>query len=127
MSSPISEGRKEAAKTYLEQTKLLVTLASAFLFAPAGLVAILKDRSAAGLTVKQLSWFIVAEICFVVSVLAGYIVLGTLAGSQDAGKFDIFRPATRCFSLLQFGAYLAGLIMFIGLAVVFVSGSSHSP
>jgi hypothetical protein len=33
----VSEGKKEASKTYLEQTKLLVTLSSAFLFAPAGL------------------------------------------------------------------------------------------
>jgi len=57
----VPEGKKEACKTYLEQTKLLVTLASAFLFAPAALIGILKDKPL-GLTNAQLTWFIIAEI-----------------------------------------------------------------
>jgi hypothetical protein len=118
--TPISEAKKEACKTYLEQTKLLVTLASAFLFAPAALVGILKDKTQVGLTNAQIIWFIVAEVFFILSVLAGYIVLGSVTGSQHSGEFNVFRPATRCFSLLQFGFYLAGLIVFIGLALAFV-------
>src|SRR2546430_4416380 len=47
-----------------------------------------------------------AEALFVLSVLAGYIVLGSLVGSQDEGKFDVFRTATRLWSLLQFGLYV---------------------
>jgi hypothetical protein len=116
----VSEGKKEACKTYLEQTKLLVTLASAFLFAPAALIGILKDKPQTGLTDAQFTSFIIAEILFISSVLFGYIVLGSLAGSQNSGHFDVFRPATRCFSLLQFGTYLAGLIVFIRLILVFV-------
>jgi hypothetical protein len=67
----ISDSQKESCKTYVEQTKLLVTLASAFLFGPAALIGILKDRAAAGLTGWQLRWFITAELCFIVSVVAG--------------------------------------------------------
>src|ERR1041384_2526956 len=61
----MSEGKKEAVKTYIEQTKLLVTLASAFLFAPAGLVGILKDKSAAGLSQSQVCTFIFVEVFFI--------------------------------------------------------------
>ena len=117
----IPDGKKEACKTYLEQTKLLVTLASAFLFAPAGLVTIMKDKASARLTYVQIGWFIAAEVCFIFSVLAGYVVLGSLAGSQDDDSFNVFRTATRLFSLLQFGAYVVGLVLFIALAVTLVT------
>src|SRR5579872_3513387 len=95
----VSEGKKEAVKTYLEQTKLLVTLSSAFILAPAGLVAVLKERTSVGLTNSQLFWFVVAEIFFIASVLAGYVVLGTIAGYQHADRFDVYRKATRYSSL----------------------------
>jgi hypothetical protein len=116
----IPEGKKEATKTYLEQTKLLVTLASAFLFAPAGLIGILKDRTQAGITKAEVSWLVAAEICFIVSVLSGYVALGSLAGSQDSGDFDVYRPATRRSSLIQFVSYVLGLVLFIILAIVVV-------
>jgi len=114
------EGKKEAVKTYIEQTKLLVTLSSAFLFAPAALIAILKDRAAANLTASQLRWFVIAEVCFIVSVLAGYIVLATISGWQNVGRFDVYRPATRWWSLAQFFTYLLGLIVFFILAVALI-------
>ena len=112
------ENKKEAIRTYIEQTKLLVTLASAFLLAPAGLVAVFKERASVGITTAEAIAFVVAEGAFVASVLIGYVVMGTIAGSQDDGSFDVYRPATRWFSLAQFGLYLAGLIVFIVLGVV---------
>ena len=42
-ADPNLDGKKEACKTYIEQTKLLVTLASAFIFAPAVLIPLFKD------------------------------------------------------------------------------------
>jgi hypothetical protein len=116
-TGPISEGKKEACKTYLEQTKLLVTLASAFLFAPAGLIAIVKDRPALKISSTDFTWFVVTEALFVVSVLAGYVAIGSVTGSQDSEAFNVFRPATRISSLIQFGCYLLGIILFIALAV----------
>jgi hypothetical protein len=116
MNANVNEGKKEAVKTYVEQTKLLVTLASAFLFAPPALIAILKDRPLVHITPAQFRWFIGAEGCFIISVLSGYIVLATIAGWQDLGRFNVYRPATQCWSLIQFFSYLAGLIIFLVLA-----------
>jgi hypothetical protein len=119
-SGNIDEGKKEAVKTYVEQTKLLVTLASAFLFAPPALVGILKDRAVAHITPAQFRWLVGAEVCFIVSVLAGYIVLATIAGWQHKGEFDVYRFATQFWSVVQFFAYLIGLIVFLGLAIALV-------
>jgi hypothetical protein len=116
----VNEGRKEATKTYVEQTKLLVTLASAFLFAPPALVGILKDRPVIHITPAQFRWLVAAEICFIVSVLAGYIVLATIAGWQHLGRFDVYRCATQFWSLVQFFTYLIGLIVFLGLAIALI-------
>jgi hypothetical protein len=100
----------------------LVTLASAFVIAPAGLVAVLKDRATAGLTNSALLWlFVVAEILFIASVLAGYVVFGTIAGYQAADKFDVYRPATMYASLGQIATYLIGLVVFMFFAVLLSS------
>jgi hypothetical protein len=114
-SDPASEGKKEACKTYIEQTKLLVALASAFLFAPAGVFVLLKDRGEAKIETLDLAWFIVLELLFVISVVAGYVALGALAGSQHDGKFNVHRPAIRVSSLVQFFSYIAGIAVFAWL------------
>lgn len=110
-SDPRLDGRKEACKTYIEQIKLLVTLASAFLFAPAAIFGLFDKNSYVerGLV----GGFVGAEIAFVLSVLSGYIALGSVSGSQDAGTFDVFRPATRGWSLAQFAFYLVGIALFV--------------
>lgn len=128
MTDPTSDdGKKEAVKTYLEQTKLLVTLASAFILAPAGLVAVLKERTTVGLASSQLFWFVIAEVLFIASVMAGYVVLGTIAGSQDANRYDVYRLATRCASLAQITAYLFGLSVFIYLAFILAASTPVVP
>lgn len=104
---PISnlDDRKESCKSYLEQTKLLVTLASAFLLPPAFIYTVLK--------VATLNYLLISEGSFVASVFFGYIVFGSIAGSQRSGEYDVYRPATRVSSLLQIGAYLVGLVFFV--------------
>jgi hypothetical protein len=111
------DGKKEACKTYIEQTKLLVTLASAFLVAPAALVTILNGKDATDLDECEIIWFLSIEILFIFSVLSGYCVLGSLAGSQDQGSFDVFRTATRWLSLLQFVSYILGIFVFVMLTL----------
>jgi hypothetical protein len=83
------------------------------------LIGILKDRGTAGVTGWELRLFIAAEVCFILSVLAGYVVLGSLTGSQYDGHFDVYRPTTFWVSRFQFATYVIGLIVFIGLALVF--------
>jgi hypothetical protein len=99
------DNRKEACKTFVEQTKLLVTLASAFVVAPAAAQAILD--------LKIDKWIIGAESLFIASVLGGYIALASVAGSQADGSFDVYRSATQWFGRIQFFSYLLGLLIFM--------------
>jgi hypothetical protein len=116
MSAPDPLAHKKAAcATYIEQTKLLVTLASAFVVAPPGLAAFLKDRSPSGLSTLPVGPFLLTEALLIASVLAGYVVLGSVAGSQSSGTYDVYRPATRIVSIIQLGLYLVGLMGFIFL------------
>jgi hypothetical protein len=123
-SGTVLENKKEACNTYIEQTKLLVTLASAFLVAPLAGLALVKGAEKFVLTDKQLMIFIVAESCFILSVLAAYVVLATIAGSQDKGTFDVYRLATRISSGVQLGMYLFGLI---ALGYLFVTLTTTNP
>ncbi|CDZ68155.1 Hypothetical protein NGAL_HAMBI2605_64390 [Neorhizobium galegae bv. orientalis] len=121
------DDRKESVKTYIEQTKLLVTLASAFVVAPTALVSVVKDRLAVPLSSEQLFTFVAAEILFILSVLLGYVVLGTLAGSQVRGEYWVYRNATMRSSLFQIGFYLAGLLAFMVFAYRIIAVPSPPP
>jgi len=118
------DDHKEACKTFLDQTKQLITLASAFLFAPAGFVALVKDTAALQHTDK-IALFIAAESCFILSVIFGYVTMGTIAGTQHDGSNDVYRAATRGFSLAQFGTYVIGLVVFGVLALQFWFAPQH--
>ena len=109
---PVNDGPREAVKTYLEQTKLLVSLASAFVLAPAAALPFIGNSSAVPAHSKFLC-LVGGEILFVVSILFGYLVLGSIAGSQHLNSFDVYRPATKWLSRLQIGSYLLGLIFFL--------------
>jgi Mn2+/Fe2+ NRAMP family transporter len=98
------EDRKEASKTYLEQIKLLITLASTFIVAPAVLYKDLEGFSPVLL--------IFMEACFILSVVLGYVAVGSIAGTQFDGGYNIYRRATKYSSLAQLGSYLVGMILF---------------
>ena len=109
---------KEACKTYVEQTKLLVTLASGFILAPPALLSVIGAKeSASTLSVKDVRLFVVTEVLFVLSVLMGYSTLGSIAGSQDEGSYDVYRTATLTLSRLQILLYLIGLGLFAWLVL----------
>jgi len=115
VTEPVRQDRVEACKTYIEQTKLLVTLASAFVVAPAAAVALDSNKLAA--LQPFTGWIVMGECALVLSVLGGYVVLGSVAGSQHKGTFDVYRTATRVSSLLQLGLYLWGLSAFVFVIV----------
>jgi hypothetical protein len=122
----IDENRKEACKTYIEQTKLLVTLASAFLIAPVALFGFAQnDKGIPAVRPHELHLILCSDIGFIVSVLLGYVVLGAVAGSQSDGSYDVYRKATRVFSILQLITYLAGLVLF-AIAVLHVFSAPGS-
>ena len=109
------EGRKEAVKTFSEQTKILIALASGFVLAPPAVLSFLRKPD--GKLIPSLPWtqFAWAEGLLLASVFFGYVVLSTIAGSQHQGVYDVHRPATRASSLLQIGLYLAGVILFLSM------------
>lgn len=61
--------------------------------------------------------FIVAETALIASVLAGYVVLGTIAGSPYNETFNVYRTAPRVLSLIQSTLYLPGLSAFVTMIV----------
>lgn len=113
--SQCEEGQKEALKTFGEQTKTLMTLASGFVLAPPAVLSFLRKPN--GSAVTPLLWvrFNWAEGLLLASIFAGYLVLSTIAGSQHQGDYNVHRKATRFCSLLQIGLYLAGVILFLSM------------
>jgi hypothetical protein len=106
-----SAGRQEACKTFLDQTKQLISLASAFLFAPAAIVTWGKNLSSPKWA-DAIPWFVSVDACFVLSVIFGFVTIGTIAGTQNDESYDVYRLATRVFSIAQFVTYLAGIVLF---------------
>lgn len=106
-------GKFEALKTFMEQTKLLVSLASGFVLAPPAVISFLRRPD--GKSPPALPWgrFLWAEALLISSILAGFVVLGTVAGSQYDGSFDVYRPASRAFSICQFALYILGIAVFL--------------
>lgn len=96
--------KQEACKTFIEQTKLLTSLASAFIIAP----AVVKGFTELVLNRKVF----VAETAFVISVVAGYTALGAISGTQFRGEYNVHRPAVKWSGLIQFCAYLLGIVLF---------------
>ncbi|GGH61964.1 hypothetical protein HNQ91_001171 [Filimonas zeae] len=101
------DDKKESSKTYLEQTKLLTTLASTFIVAPAILFKEMANLS--------IGWVVTMEVSFIFSVIFGYVVAGSLAGTQYEGKYNIYRRAAMWGSLTQLGLYLIGLGILVSL------------
>jgi hypothetical protein len=107
----MNQNKIDACQTYIEQTKVFVSLASLFVLAPAGLVSVSEAFSKRLANHLFLVWS--AESLFIASILLGYLTLGSLAGSQDDGTYDIYRPATRILSVASITSYLVGLILFV--------------
>lgn len=96
--------KNEACKTYLEQTKLLVTLASAFIIAPIALFE--KFQTMDNLTVLM-------EISFILSIFAGYVVFGSVSGTQYKGECNVYNIGTRIFSWVQIGLFFIGILLML--------------
>jgi hypothetical protein len=107
----VSDEKQEACKTYIEQTKLLVTLASAFLLAPAAIIGLVRPSAGPAISIIEWRLAITTEGLLIASVLCGYVVLATLVGSQYDGTFNVYRTATRVSSLLQIGMLLAAMVL----------------
>jgi hypothetical protein len=123
--------KKQACATYVEQTKVLVTLASAFLLSPAAVIGLIRPTDGLGLVRSQWQAVLGIEGLLIGSVLLGYVVLATLVGTQYEGHYDVYRKATRISSLVQLATFLLamGLLAYLtnSLAGQRPEGSSKAP
>lgn len=109
----------DACKTYLEQTKLLVTLSSAFIIAPAFFSEKVNVFSCLSICM---------EICFILSVFVGYIVFGTISGTQHKGDYNVYNFGTRLFSFIQIGLFIIGLsLLIVNISLSMKSADRNQP
>ena len=109
--------QKYAVEKYIEQVKVLTTLASALLLSPGILAALYRVIGDHNLQFQQKQQAIVAVIISSVSSLIAiffaYFIYSSLIGMIYKNKYDIYRPATRFFSLLQFIFVVISCVSFI--------------
>lgn len=110
VQSSLLDGRKDACKTFIEQTKLLVSLGSAFVVAPALVIPLINTSVSLG-TAPTLG-LALAEVFFVLSILAGYLVVGSIAGTQNNGRYDVYSGNVLWTARIQLTLYLLGTASF---------------
>ena len=109
MSNDTADHKKYAVEKYLEQVKVLTALATTLLLSPNLIVALKKPTESGALAILELKpqlkgVLLTANIAFLVSILLTYLIYSSIVGSAHAGEYNVDRPATRLFSLLQFFA-----------------------
>lgn len=113
----MTELEKLAVEKYLEQVRLLTTLASALLVSPAILVAILRfagEVPAVAADLQQASVYLFLSSGFLVLVIiTTYLIYSSVVGRLVSGEVDLYRPATRVFSLLQILFLIAGVVFLV--------------
>jgi outer membrane protein OmpA-like peptidoglycan-associated protein len=55
---------------------------------------------------------IISEISFILSIFFGYVVFGTISGTQHKGEFNVYNNNTRVSSYLQITSLALGTIFF---------------
>jgi len=120
MTDEDRENHKLAVDRYLDQIKVLSALATALLLAPAAIQVIsdkMKAVQSAGvgiLTTKLIALY--ANIAFLLVIVLSYMIYSTLVGEINRGTFNVYRVATRIFSIAQLILLAVGLIF---LTIVF--------
>jgi hypothetical protein len=114
------ENRKLAVERYLDQIKILSALATALLLAPAA-IQVISDRTkatVASATELQCTRLLSlsANVAFLLVILVSYLIYSSLVGEINRGTYDVYRKATRLFSIAQIVILGIGLIL---LTVVF--------
>ena len=109
--------QKYAVEKYIEQVKVLTTLASALLLSPGILAALFSVIGDHNLLPQQKQQVIIAVIISsassLIAIFFAYFIYSSLIGMIYKNKYDIYRPATRIFSLLHFSLVIVSSISFI--------------
>jgi len=118
MSNESGNPKKYAVEKYLEQVKILTALATALLLPPNAIIAFKSDgiESAVGALDPGVKiWLLIMNISFIAVIIMTYFIYSAIVGHAHDGEYDIYRPAARIFSILQFAGILLGCIALIVL------------
>lgn len=106
------EDKKFAVEKYLDQVKILTALATTLLISPNLFLmlreAIAENSQVMGVWKQAKTFLITANISFLVSIIMTYLIYSSVVGSVDEGEYEIYRPLTRIFSLIQFAGIVVG-------------------
>ncbi len=113
------DSRKFAVEKYLDQVKILTALATTLLLTPNVLLTLAAaDDTRRALDSAFPTWRTVllhTNVSFLVTIGMTYFIYSSIVGRAEKGQFDVNRPLTRIFSLLQFGALCYGCVGLVRL------------
>jgi len=114
MNNENNRDRKFAVEKYLEQVKILTALATALLISPNVFLLIRQVNSqTAQILENAVKFLLIANIAFIVSIILTYFIYSSVVGKVNAGIYDVDRPATRVFSLLQLAGIIVGCVSLL--------------
>jgi hypothetical protein len=118
----IERFKLHAVDKYLEQVKILTTLASALLLSPGFVLALLRIREDIGFSDKLLLQATIAvagsSVAFVLTIFFTYFIYSSIAGDLNEGECNIYREETQRFSIMQFVAVLIGCSFYIWFIII---------
>lgn len=117
MSDPNKEDKKLAVEKYLDQVKILTALATALLVSP-NLVLILRNNNSQSITALAMFeeakiYLLIANVSFLVAIGMTYFIYSSVVGFINDGIYDVYRPATRVFSIIQLLGIIVGCITLV--------------
>lgn len=114
MSESNKEDKKFAIEKYLDQVKILTALATALLISPNAFLIIRKADAEALQVFESAKIFLsVANILFLLSIIMTYFIYSSIVGNVNEGIYDVYRPATRIFSLIQLLGIVVGCVALL--------------
>lgn len=114
MSNLNKEDKKFAIEKYLDQVKILTALATALLISPNAFLVIRKANSGVLLVFESAKKFLLAaNISFIIAVVMTYFIYSSIVGNINKGIYDVYRPATRIFSLIQLIGIIVGCVSLL--------------
>ena len=114
MSDVSKEDKKFAVEKYLDQVKILTALATALLISPN---IVLMLRKAGSQNDQALQVFehakrllLAANVSFLVAIVMTYFIYSSVVGCTNEGIYNVYRPSTRIFSLIQLLGIVVGCV-----------------
>ncbi|MEM6259951.1 MAG: hypothetical protein AAGI37_16890 [Planctomycetota bacterium] len=114
----LEKHKKDAVDKYLDQVKLLTALATTLLLSPSVVLAIRKSEKEVSKLIFEdnpiLGYlFLATNIFFVMCIFLTYFVYSSVVGAVDEGVYDVYRPATKYFSISQLICTFCGCITLL--------------